>query len=117
MKLFNFRNKEKNEEIETRQSDDFLLKSVFKDRYIGEREAMNIPAVSRCVSLISSVVSMIPIKLYKEEFKDGKRKTVEVEDERCDLFNLDTKDTLDGVQFKRALVRDYLLFGGAYART
>ena len=115
MKLFNFRNKEKNEEIETRQSDDFLLKSVFKDRYIGEREAMNIPAVSRCVSLISSVVSMIPIKLYKEEFKDGKRKTVEVEDERCDLFNLDTKDTLDGVQFKRALVRDYLLFGGAYA--
>ena len=115
MKLFNFRNKEKNEEIETRQSDDFLLKSVFKDRYIGEHEAMNIPAVSRCVSLISSVVSMIPIKLYKEEFKDGKRKTVEVEDERCDLFNLDTKDTLDGVQFKRALVRDYLLFGGAYA--
>ena len=115
MKLFNFRNKEKNEEIETRQSDDFLLKSVFKDRYIGEREAMNIPAVSKCVNLISSVVSMIPIKLYKEEFKDGKRKTVEVEDERCDLFNLDTKDTLDGVQFKRALVRDYLLFGGAYA--
>ena len=115
MKLFNFRNKEKNEEIETRQSDDFLLKSVFKDRYIGEHEAMNIPAVSRCVSLIADTVSMIPIKLYKEEFKDGKRKTVEVEDERCDLFNLDTKDTLDGVQFKRALVRDYLLFGGAYA--
>ena len=46
MKLFNFRNKEKNEEIETRESDDFLLKSVFKDRYIGEREAVNIPAVS-----------------------------------------------------------------------
>ena len=47
MKLFNFRNKEKNEERETGESDDFLLKSVFKDRYIEEREAMNIPAVSR----------------------------------------------------------------------
>ena len=56
MKLFNFRNKEKNEEIETRENDDFLLKSVFKDRYIGEHEAMNIPAVSKCVNLISSVV-------------------------------------------------------------
>ena len=67
------------------------------------------------MNLIADTVSMIPIKLYKEEFLDGKRKTVEVEDERCDLFNLDTKDTLDGVQFKRALVRDYLLFGGAYA--
>ena len=76
---------------------------------------MNIPAVSKCVNLIADTVSMIPIKLYKEEFLNGKRKTVEVEDERCDLFNLDTKDTLDGVQFKRALVRDYLLFGGSYA--
>ena len=31
------------------------------------------------------------------------------------MFNLDTKDTLDGADFKKALVRDYLLFGGAYA--
>ena len=31
------------------------------------------------------------------------------------MFNLDTKDTLCGVDFKRALVRDYLLFGSAYA--
>ncbi len=76
---------------------------------------MNIPSVSRCVNLIADTVSMIPIKLYKEEFLNGKRKTVEIEDSRCDLFNLDTKDTLDGADFKKALVRDYLLCGGAYA--
>lgn len=69
----------------------------------------------RCVNLISDTVAMIPIKLYKEEMVNGKRKTVEVEDSRCDLFNYDTKDTLDGVQFKKALVRDYLLDGNAYA--
>ena len=115
MKFFNFRNKNQNQENEIRQSDDLILKSFLNEDTICEREAMNIPAVSKCVNLIADTVSMIPIKLYKEEFLNGKRKTVEVEDERCDLFNLDTKDTLGGVQFKRALVRDYLLFGGAYA--
>ena len=91
------------------------MKSFLAKDTIGEREAMNIPAVSKCVNLISDTVAMIPIKLYKEEMVNGKRKTVEIEDLRCDLFNLDTKDTLDGVQFKKALVRDYLLDGNAYA--
>ena len=58
---------------------------------------------------------MIPIKLYREDITDGKRKTVEIADHRCDLLNEDTKDTLDGAQFKKALVRDYLLTGNAYA--
>lgn len=115
MKFFNFRNKNQEQENEIRQSEELVLKGFLNEDTISERETMNIPSVSRCVNLIADTVSMIPIKLYKEEFLNGKRKTVEVEDERCDLFNLDTKDTLDGVQFKRALVRDYLLFGGAYA--
>ena len=115
MKFFNFRSKDKNEESEIRQSDDLILKSFLAKDTIGEREAMNIPAVSKCVNLISDTVAMIPIKLYKEEMVNGKRKTVEIEDSRCDLFNYDTKDTLDGVQFKKALVRDYLLDGNAYA--
>ena len=115
MRFFNFRNKNQEQENEIRQSDDLILKSFLSEDTISEREAMNIPAVSKCVNLISDTVSMIPIKLYKEEFLNGKRKTVEAEDERCDLFNFDTKDTFDGVQFKRAMVRDYLLFGGAYA--
>lgn len=115
LKLFNFRNKNREQENEIRQSDDLILKSFLSEDTISERKAMNIPAVSKCVNLIADTVSMIPIKLYKEEFLNGKRKTVEVEDERCDLFNLDTKDSLDGVQFKRALVRDYLLFGSTYA--
>ena len=115
MKFFNFRGKNKNEKSEIRQSEELVLKGFLNEDTISEREAMNIPSVSRCVNLIADTVSMIPIKLYKEEFLIGKRKTVEIEDSRCDLFNLDTKDTLGGVDFKRALVRDYLLFGSAYA--
>ena len=113
MKLFNFKKRsiEANQDI----TDDLLLKSILSENTIGKAEALNIPAVARCVNLISDTVAMIPIKLYKEEMVNGKRKTVEIEDFRCDLFNLDTKDTLDGVQFKKALVRDYLLDGNAYA--
>ena len=113
MKLFNF--KRRNIENEVVSNEDVILKSLLRKDNIGEREVMNIPAVSRCVNLIADTVSMIPIKFYKEEILNGKRKTVEIEDSRCDLLNQDTKDTLDGVQFKRALVRDYLLFGSAYA--
>ena len=113
MKLFNFKKRsiEANQDI----TDDLLLKSILSENTIGKAEALNIPAVARCVNLISDTVAMIPIKLYKEEMVNGKRKTVEIEDLRCDLFNLDTKDTFDGVQFKKALVRDYLLDGNAYA--
>ena len=113
MKLFNF--KKRSIEVNQNITDDLLLKSILSENTIGKAEALNIPAVARCVNLISDTVAMIPIKLYKEEMVNGKRKTVEIEDSRCDLFNLDTKDTLDGVQFKRALVRDYLLDGNAYA--
>ena len=113
MKLFNFKKRsiEANQDI----TDDLLLKSILSENTIGKAEALNISAVARCVNLISDTVAMIPIKLYKEEMVNGKRKTVEIEDSRCDLFNYDTKDTLDGVQFKKALVRDYLLDGNAYA--
>lgn len=96
--------------------DDVLLRSLLDGETINRKKALNIPAIARCVNLISEIVSMIPIKLYREDVIDGKRKTVEVTDDgRCGLLNEDTKDTLDGIQFKRALVRDYLLDGNAYA--
>ena len=98
-----------------RSIDDVLLSAILSQDSISCEQALNIPAVARCVNLISETVSMIPIKLYREDVMDGKRKTVEVTDSRCDLLNEDTKDTLDGAQFKKALVRDYLLNGNAYA--
>ena len=103
------------EEIKT-NVDDVLLSAILDKETISCEQALNIPAVAQCVNLISETVSMIPIKLYREETSDGRRKTVEISDDvRCTLLNEDTKDTLDGVQFKKALVRDYLLLGNAYA--
>ena len=109
-----FKVKKRNTESE-RSIDDVLLSAILSQDSISCEQALNIPAVARCVNLISETVSMIPIKLYHEEVTDGKRKIVEVTDSRCDLLNEDTKDTLDGAQFKKALVRDYLLNGNAYA--
>ena len=113
MGLFKFK-KRSVQEI-TPSVNDVLLSAILSQDYISCEQALNIPAVARCVNLISETVSMIPIKLYREDTADGKRKTVEVTDSRCDLLNEDTKDTLDGAQFKKALVRDYLLNGNAYA--
>lgn len=112
MNLFKF--KKRNTESE-QSIDDVLLSAILSQDSISCEQVLNIPAVARCVNLISETVSMIPIKLYREDITDGKRKTVEIADHRCDLLNEDTKDTLDGAQFKKALVRDYLLNGNAYA--
>ena len=56
-------------------------------------------------------MASLPIKLYTETGETTKTK----KDPRTNLLNNDTKDTLDGFQFKRALVADYLLHGGGYA--
>ena len=79
---------------------------------IAKNQVLNIPAVSACVDLISNTVASLPIQLYRE---GGKGRTEIVKDIRTELLNDDTKDTMDGFQFKRALVEDYLLMGGGYA--
>lgn len=92
--------------------DDVLLKALLGSTTITKIEALNIPSVKSCINFIADTVSMLPIKLYKEE--DGK--AVEVKnDKRLKLLNDDTEDTLDAVQFWRALIADYFLGKGGYA--
>ena len=74
-----------------------------------------IPAVSSAVGLICDSFAMIPFKLYKKTTKEGKKQTTEVEDNRVNIINYDTGDTLDGFQFKKAIAEDYLLGKGGYA--
>lgn len=111
MKLPKLFQKTKNE-IDINSIDDVLLKALITNEEIDRDKAMSLPAVESAVSFITDTISMIPIKLYKEI--DGKVEEVK-DDNRVALLNDDTKDTLDGVQFKRALVEDYLLGKGGYA--
>jgi HK97 family phage portal protein len=101
-----FKRKEKRESLE-----DILIKSGVLTKSISRNQALNIPALSACLELISMTVASLPIKLYAESGETTKNEN----DPRTDLLNDDTKDTLDGFQFKKALVLDYLLDGGGYA--
>lgn len=100
------------ENTETFSNKDALLRASLSDDYMTKSQAMNVPAFAACVKKISETVSTIPIKLYQIE--DGKVKEVK-DDKRTRILNDDTGDTLDGVQFKRAMTRDYLTAKGGYA--
>ena len=102
----------KKNEINIDSVNDILLKALISGETIGRDEAMNLPAVFKAVDFICGTIAMIPIKLY--EITEDK-KVKEIEDSRVNLLNDDTKDTLDGVQFKRAIIEDYLLDKGGYA--
>ena len=95
-------------------SDD-LLQALMSGETITKEKALSIPAVASAVDTIAGKISTIPLKLYKEEVKDGKKTVKSVEDDRCALINDDTGDTLDGVQFKKAIITDHLLDKGGYA--
>lgn len=92
-----------------------LLQALLNGETITKEKALSIPAVASAVDTIAGKISTIPLKLYKEEVKDGKKTVKSVEDDRCALINEDTGDTLDGVQFKKAIIADYLLDKGGYA--
>lgn len=100
------------EKKETESNEDALLRASLSDDYMTRDQAMNVPAFAACVNKIAETVSTIPVRLYR--LVDGKLEAVE-DDVRVRLLNDDTGDTLDGVQFKRALVRDYLTGKGGYA--
>jgi len=94
-----------------------LINAMRNDAAITKTEALNIPTVQGCVNFISGIVSMLPVKLYrdcKSENKTGNADEVK-DDPRVALLNDDTGDTLDASQFWRAMAADYLLGKGGYA--
>lgn len=113
MGLFGRKKEIKNET--TVQAEDVLLRAMLSGEPISKDMALSIPAVASAVDKIANTVACIPIKYYKYEHKDKKRKVIEQDDARTVLLNDDTGDTLDGFQFKKALVVDYLLGKGGYA--
>lgn len=92
--------------------DDILLSAFLNNPIITKQIAMNIPSLNAAIGFVADMVSITPLKLYKEV--NGKVEEVK-DDPRVSLFNDDPKDTLDRVQFFRALIYDYYLTKGGYA--
>lgn len=116
MGLFN-RNKKKPEIREDTTLDesvvsDPLIKALFGGEGVDRDTVMNIPAISACVNMIADTVSTLKIKLYR---RDKDRIKEVSDDRRTFLLNEDTGDTLDAVQFKKAMVIDMFLGRGGYA--
>jgi HK97 family phage portal protein len=104
--MWPFKQKEERQTLE-----EILISSGVLTGSVTKTQALNIPALSACVELISMTVASLPIKLYSETGETTKTQA----DPRTDLLNDDTKDTLDGFQFKKALVEDFLIDGAGYA--
>ena len=109
--MWPFKKKQVEERSEAVTFDEVLLKAIMNKGSVSLDEAMEIPSFAGCVNKICDTISIIPIKLYQ---KTGEG-VEEVEDDRVALLNIDTGDTLNGADFKKALVRDYLTAKGGYA--
>ena len=101
--------------VDENKIDDLLLRAYLNGFEVQRADALAIPMVSCCVDYICNTFAQIPFKLYQETEKDGKKVTKEVKDDRVSIINDDTKDKLDGFQFKKAICEDYLLGKGGYA--
>lgn len=110
MRLFDFFRRAEQTESDSDVSAD-LLKALLGKQTLSKFEAMNVPAFAACVELIANTVSMIPFYLYRR----GDNEVLRVDDDRVTMLNDDTGDTMTGVQFKRAMVTDYLTGKGGYA--
>jgi HK97 family phage portal protein len=93
-------------------ANDVLLRALIGTGEITKEKALNIPSLNGCIEYIANTISMLPIKLYKDE--EGTVEEVK-DDSRISLLNDDTKDTLDAVQFWKAFISDYFLGKGGYS--
>lgn len=93
-------------------ADSLLLSALLNPSEVTKEQALNIPAVQSCINFVADAVCMLPLKLYE----DNNGAITEIKDDpRIRLLNDDTGDTLDAVQYNRALLRDYFLGKGGYA--
>lgn len=79
---------------------------------IDEMEALQIPAVSAAIDLITGSIAQLQFMLIKKDESTGEIKR-ENNDYRLYLLNRQPNETMDAYTFKKAIVRDYLLYGAS----
>ena len=95
------------------QDDDLtILIKQLSETQLTREQVLGIPAVNGCIEYIAGKIAPLPIKLYKKA--NGKIEEVK-NDSRTRIINIDTGDMLSGAEWKKAIVEDYFLTGGAYS--
>lgn len=78
-----------------------------------EEEVMRIPTAKACVDLITGSIAQMPIYLYKEN-EDGSVEKLK-EDKRVRLLNHENEADMSAIDFKKLMVKDYVLRGQSFA--
>lgn len=74
---------------------------------------IQLPVVGQCLDLLSGAIAQMPVYLYKQN-KDGSSTEIEG-DNRVKLLNVSPSKHIGAYQFKKQIVRDYLIHGGGYS--
>ena len=77
---------------------------------ITEEEAMQIPAVSASIDLISGAIAQLDFYIVKKDAITGDA-VRKVNDPRLVLLNRQPNDEMDAYTYKKAMVRDFLFYG------
>lgn len=102
---------------ETRSDDEVLADfisglSPLSGKVVTKKEALSIPVVAQSVNWIASVISALPIKMYKKTEKGY----IEVYDDyRLSLLNEYIGNGMTANDLKRQMISDLLLDGNGYA--
>lgn len=98
--------------IPEQTKDSSVLDLLSGDETVTREKTLQIPTVQACISKISDSISMLPVKLYRKT--GGKPEEIE-NDIRVKLLNGETGDTLNTVEFWKAMINDYYVGGGGWA--
>lgn len=90
-----------------------LIESFFgSGSIVPEEEALTIPALASGVELISNAIGQLQFTLVKKDEKTGSV-TRKNDDRRLYLLNKQPNDQMDAYTYKRAMAKDYLLYGAS----
>lgn len=81
---------------------------------VSETDVLKIPTALACLELISGSVAQLPVYLYKED-ESGDVERIRG-DKREYLLNIQPNAMMNGHNFKKNIVKDYLLYGGSYTK-
>ena len=80
---------------------------------VSEKTVLSIPTAAACVDLISGSVAQLPIYLYREDAVTGEVEKI-LDDRRVFLLNNEPNEHLSGYDYKKQMVKDFLVHGKTY---
>lgn len=114
MGLFDFLKEDyNNNQVEERASYSTGITSFYGVTQYGEDEALKIPTVQSILEIICGTIAQLPIYLYKDN-GDGSIERM-VDDKREYLLNNEPNSMQTAYNFKKNIVKDYLLHGASYS--